>query len=195
MSMEQLRKRWTDLFGTDSGRLGRRYLMRRLAYRIQELVYGGLSREACQKLAESRRGRRFCEITTKTASEPTCSPEPDCFVTGMANATRSSCKKTGFLYDGKKYRSLSAVPGRSRIVLERQPVLRPDAQLQEERAREGIAMTASLPTQIRCAVYTRKSHEEGLDQEFNSLDAQRQAGEAYIESQRHEGWQCLAEAI
>ena len=46
-------------------------------------------------------------------------------------------------------------------------------------------------TKIRCAIYTRKSHEEGLDQEFNSLDAQRQAGEAYIESQRHEGWQCL----
>ena len=44
---------------------------------------------------------------------------------------------------------------------------------------------------IRCAIYTRKSHEEGLDQEFNSLDAQRQAGEAYIASQRHEGWQCL----
>ena len=35
---------------------------------------------------------------------------------------------------------------------------------------------------IRCAIYTRKSHEEGLDQEFNSLDAQRQSAEAYIES-------------
>jgi len=44
---------------------------------------------------------------------------------------------------------------------------------------------------IRCAIYTRKSHEEGLDQEFNSSDAQRQAGEAFVESQRHEGWQCL----
>jgi len=43
----------------------------------------------------------------------------------------------------------------------------------------------------RCAIYTRKSHEEGLDQEFNSLDAQRQSCEAYIESQRHEGWKCL----
>ena len=50
-------------------------------------------------------------------------------------------------------------------------------------------------TKIRCAVYTRKSHEEGLDQEFNSLDAQRQSSEAYIESQRHEGWQCLDQAI
>lgn len=44
---------------------------------------------------------------------------------------------------------------------------------------------------IRCAVYTRKSSEEGLDQEFNSLDAQREAGEAYIASQKNEGWVCL----
>ena len=41
---------------------------------------------------------------------------------------------------------------------------------------------------IRCAIYTRKSTEEGLDQEFNSLDAQREACAAYILSQRHEGW-------
>jgi len=40
----------------------------------------------------------------------------------------------------------------------------------------------------RCVVYTRKSSEEGLEQEFNSLDAQREAGEAYIHSQKHEGW-------
>jgi site-specific DNA recombinase len=49
-------------------------------------------------------------------------------------------------------------------------------------------MTAS----IRCAIYTRKSSEEGLEQSFNSLDAQREACEAYIRSQRHEGWQALA---
>ena len=46
---------------------------------------------------------------------------------------------------------------------------------------------------IRCAIYTRKSTEEGLEQEFNSLDAQREAGEAYIKSQQHEGWVCLAD--
>ena len=44
---------------------------------------------------------------------------------------------------------------------------------------------------IRCAIYTRKSHEEGLEQEFNSLDAQREAAEAYIESQRLRGWRAL----
>jgi site-specific DNA recombinase len=42
--------------------------------------------------------------------------------------------------------------------------------------------------QQRCAVYTRKSSEEGLEQDFNSLEAQREAGEAYVRSQAHEGW-------
>ena len=41
---------------------------------------------------------------------------------------------------------------------------------------------------LRCAVYTRKSTEEGLEQEFNSLDAQREACEAYVASQKAEGW-------
>ncbi len=41
------------------------------------------------------------------------------------------------------------------------------------------------------AIYTRKSSEEGLEQEFNSLDAQREAAEAYIASQKAEGWTCL----
>src|SRR5438445_5145692 len=46
----------------------------------------------------------------------------------------------------------------------------------------------------RCAIYTRKSSEEGLEQEFNSLQAQREACEAFIESQRQEGWVCLRAA-
>jgi DNA invertase Pin-like site-specific DNA recombinase len=45
---------------------------------------------------------------------------------------------------------------------------------------------------IRCAIYTRKSSEEGLEQSFNSLDAQHEACLAYIESQRHEGWRALS---
>jgi DNA invertase Pin-like site-specific DNA recombinase len=44
---------------------------------------------------------------------------------------------------------------------------------------------------LRCAIYTRKSSEEGLEQSFNSLDAQREACAAYIASQRHEGWQLV----
>jgi site-specific DNA recombinase len=52
--------------------------------------------------------------------------------------------------------------------------------------------TNGRPT-VRCAIYTRKSTDEGLDQEFNSLDAQREAAEAYIKSQESEGWVCLPE--
>ena len=44
---------------------------------------------------------------------------------------------------------------------------------------------------VRCAIYTRKSSDEGLDQAFNSLHAQREACEAYITSQKHEGWAAL----
>src|SRR5260221_13545656 len=44
---------------------------------------------------------------------------------------------------------------------------------------------------FRCAIYTRKSSEEGLGQDFNSLHAQRESCDAYIKSQRHEGWTSL----
>src|SRR5256714_795191 len=56
------------------------------------------------------------------------------------------------------------------------------------------AANALQQRRFRCAVYTRKSSEEGLEQEFNSLHAQREACEAFIRSQRHEGWVCLPQA-
>jgi site-specific DNA recombinase len=51
-----------------------------------------------------------------------------------------------------------------------------------------VKVPSPIARKLRCAVYTRKSTEEGLEQEFNSLDAQREACEAYIASQRAEGW-------
>src|SRR5438874_3508864 len=56
------------------------------------------------------------------------------------------------------------------------------------------AANALQQRRFRCAVYTRKSSEEGLEQEFNSLHAQREACEAFIRSQRHEGWVCLPQS-
>src|ERR1700693_2477857 len=50
------------------------------------------------------------------------------------------------------------------------------------------AARGKCATAVRCAIYPRKSTEEGLDQEFNSLHAQREACEAYIRSQQGEGW-------
>ena len=57
--------------------------------------------------------------------------------------------------------------------------------------RKNTAHNAKPASTIRCAVYTRKSTDENLDKDFNSLDAQREAGEAYIRSQTGEGWVCL----
>ena len=60
-------------------------------------------------------------------------------------------------------------------------------------AKRFRVVPAASPAHVRCAIYTRKSTEEGLDQDFNSLDAQRESAEAYIQSQKHEGWVALPE--
>jgi site-specific DNA recombinase len=60
-------------------------------------------------------------------------------------------------------------------------------------ARAGAGTAVESKKVIRCAIYTRKSTDEGLQQEFNSLDAQRESAEAYITSQKQEGWQVVAE--
>ena len=54
-------------------------------------------------------------------------------------------------------------------------------------------MVTAIPKRSRCAIYTRKSSEEGLDMEFNSLEAQREACEAYVASQKAEGWAAIRE--
>ena len=59
------------------------------------------------------------------------------------------------------------------------------------RSVQGSEDSAAVWPVIRCAIYTRKSTEEGLDQDFNSLDAQREAAEAYIRSQKHQGWRLV----
>jgi hypothetical protein len=54
-------------------------------------------------------------------------------------------------------------------------------------------MKPPVPKPLRCAIYTRKSTERNLELAFNSLDAQREACEAYVKSQSHEGWRLLPE--
>src|ERR1700719_2855572 len=61
-------------------------------------------------------------------------------------------------------------------------------------SRSGVMAEApATRLTVRCAVYTRKSTEEGLNQEFNSLEAQREAAEAYIASQRQLGWMLVSD--
>ena len=58
-------------------------------------------------------------------------------------------------------------------------------------SRRSAVGAKKIGRKLRCAIYTRKSTEEGLEQDFNSLDAQREACEAFIQSQKHEGWVAL----
>lgn len=58
---------------------------------------------------------------------------------------------------------------------------------------KGSNAAGTEPAVVRCAIYTRKSTSEGLDQAFNSLDAQREACEAYIASQKHQNWEALSD--
>ena len=107
MPMNALRKKWSDLFGTDSGRLGRKYLIRRLAYRIQELVHGGLSRDArtrLKELAKNPNGKR------KTKREATNLQVGTRLLRDWrGDRYEVVVAHDGFVYNGKTYRSLSGV--------------------------------------------------------------------------------------
>ena len=61
------------------------------------------------------------------------------------------------------------------------------------RGSRAMTAAATVTSHIRCAIYTRKSTDEGLDRDFNSLDNQREAAENYVKSQQGEGWEILAD--
>jgi hypothetical protein len=110
MSLEQLKKRWADLLGTDPGPHSRDYLIRRLAYRLQELVYGGVTRDARQKL-QTRDGAPPGDATSTARRKQASSLQPGTRLLRDWRGQRYEVivQDRGFLYDGKKYRSLSAI--------------------------------------------------------------------------------------
>src|SRR5947208_11056980 len=89
---------------------------------------------------------------------------------------------------------------RLRVSGEAVPVVKPDCPARDRNTLERVSllrsaegtreMSQSLPV-VRCAIYTRKSTEEGLEQSFNTLQAQRESAEAYILSHKPEGWQTV----
>src|SRR5580658_4588981 len=77
------------------------------------------------------------------------------------------------------------------LSIEADPEAKRAAQGSSRRSTREAPSNLAGGRKIRCAIYTRKSSEEGLEQEFNSLDAQREACEAFVRSQKHEGWSIL----
>jgi hypothetical protein len=109
MSMAQLRKRWTDLMGNNPGRLGRQYLIRRLAYRIQELAYGGLSKQARKHLELAGDGRINRTAKTHKYGKSILSTGTRLIREWHGQRYEVIVEVEGFRYNGKHYRSLSAV--------------------------------------------------------------------------------------
>ena len=112
MSLAQLKQRWANLVGTDPGPHSRDYLIRRLAYRIQELVYGGVSRDLRRKLqthgdALPANATTMAHRQRKRASR--LQPGTRLLREWRGRRYEVIVLERGFLYDGKKYRSLSAI--------------------------------------------------------------------------------------
>ncbi len=149
-------------------RLRAETLRRLLAYEVQTRTLGGLTVQDRRRLRAVASGKAGREKIVASAT-----PGTHLVREWNGRPYRVEVTDAGYVLDGTTYRSLSAVA--KRITGVWTTFLQPD--------RKAVRMTRT-----RCAIYTRKSSEEGLEQDFNSLDAQREACEAYIASQRHEGW-------
>lgn len=108
MSLEELRRKWMVLFGTDPANLSKQYLTRRLAYRIQELTYGGLSQSIRERLASLAENPK--QIEKKTVREKETLQIGTRLIREWHGVRYEIIvQEEGFLFQGKIYRSLSAI--------------------------------------------------------------------------------------
>ena len=186
----------------------KQWLIKRIAWRLQALAEGDLSERARQRAAELANDADLrlnppkfpagCTAPERTktlaiAANNNRVPIPGTVITRLYKGQTLQVKvlASGFEFEGEVFKSLSRRrQGHHRPALQRLLLFPP---------REGgHAMNNNSTRQnpparmtLRCATYTRKSTEEGLEQSFNTLDNQRESAEAFIKSQAHEGWVCL----
>jgi hypothetical protein len=191
-STHELRVAWRQSYGTGPPLgLSRDLLIRALAHQLQEQSCGGVGRAL----------RRRLQSLAGASEKATIAVDPGLVLragTALVRQWRGHTHTVlvhadGFEHEGQRYRSLTAIAERITEahwsgprffgLTKRECVVR----------RQGRPMTRSAGSgtrrgaRVRCAIYTRKSSEEGLEQEFNSLQAQREACEAFITSQRVSG--------
>lgn len=108
MSLTELKKKWIDLFGSDPGKLSKQYMTRRLAYRIQELTFGGLSKQTRDKLTSIAENPE--QIERKAVREMSAlQPGTRLLRDWHGDRYEVVVQDDGFLFQGKTYRSLSAI--------------------------------------------------------------------------------------
>ena len=113
MTLEQLREKWLDLYGNEPPRYKKQFLIKRLAYRIQELFYGGLSETAKTRLRQIAQDDPVATVERKV-SEERKSNENILSGTRFVRVWNDhryevTAREKGFEYDGRVFRSLSAV--------------------------------------------------------------------------------------
>ena len=196
-STPDLKTLWRKLNDSEPPPYNRRFLESRLAYRVQELAFGGLKPATVKKLealGEQIDGKRSGKRKPRTDAKPIAGTR----LVREWQGTMQTVTVTaaGFEWQGRPYQSLSAV---ARAITGtrwngwiffglKKPAASGSMSARGTKARQEAPLAPPAARKLRCAVYTRKSSEEGLEQAFNSLDAQREACEAYILSQRAEGW-------
>jgi len=196
-----LRLAWRQLHRTDPPLgLSRDLLIRALAHQLQECTHDGASRALRRRLQKLTTGSQKADV----------SGDPGIVLKTGTRLVRHwrrrphtvLVREDGFEYKGP---ALPVADGDRRAdhwgALVGAAVLWPDQTSRCFGRRGDHPMSRSSGSctrrhaRARCAVYTRKSSAEGLDQEFNSLQAQREACEAFINNQRHESWVCLPAAF
>ena len=182
-----LRARWHTVFGRrPSPHLPRHLLFRVLAYRLQADRFGDLDTESRRLLD----GAGSPEDAGKRAVDPnrlTADLRPGTMLAREWNGRmhRVAVLADGFAWNGKTYPSLSKIAQAITGTRWNGPRF---FGLRDKPSEGGAVMKTGRSKQVRCAIYTRVSTDQGLEQDFNSLDAQYDASQAYIRSQQHAGW-------
>ena len=179
----ELRQMWRELFDKEPPGFSRSYLISRLELSNPR---AGLRRAQARDPRQARcAGRRArSEGGSEACDERAGGRDAARSACGAAPRHRVQVLADGFEWEGRRYKSLSAV---ARAI----SGTRWNGWTFFGLKKYEIMTRAAQVIKRRCAIYTRKSHEEGLEQEFNSLHAQREAGLAYIASQKNEGWIAL----
>ena len=200
----ELKTRWKTYFGDDPPRFNRQFLIKRLAYRIQELAYGGLSESVRKRMKDLLDDEGYDELGLR--SQPKKKKSSEIFLPGTMlvrewqderhevivsedGELRLSRRAVSFAVGGGACNHWNTLERPEIFPMSREePMNHVHGGLRKRKEKGRNGKRASI---VRCAIYTRKSTSENLDTDFNSLDAQREACELYIQSQAQEGWTIL----
>jgi site-specific DNA recombinase len=191
LSRTQLRQLWRQEFRRMPPRsLGRDVLALGIAYAWQERTQGGLSARIAKEL-----DRLSTQVLQEKLTPGLLPRRTSALRTGtvlirkwQGNFHHVTVTADGFVWNAHLYPSLTSVARSITGTRWNGPV---SSVCANRRRKAAPAVPPDDRKTFRCAICTRKSSEHGLEQDFNSLDAQREAAEAYIKSQGHEGWRLI----